>query len=88
MYGLNYQKSGDVIVQGGNIMEVNKSYYPENMKKLQKTKNLGYPERVKLKTRGKKGMYSGFSAKSSLKANPDFNTENLLEKFVEKRNTF
>ena len=60
----------------------------KNMKRIQKTKNLDYPVEVELETRGKEGVYSEFSAKSNLKAKSNFNTENLLEKIVEKRNIF
>ena len=41
---------------------------------------------VELETQGKQGVYSELSAMSKLKAKPKFNTENLLEKIVEKRN--
>src|SRR5699024_8910072 len=41
-----------------------------------------------LETQGKQGVYSELSAMSKLKAKPKFNTENLLEKIVEKRNFF
>ena len=60
----------------------------KNTKRIQKTKNLGYPVEVELETQGKEGVYSGFSAKSNLKAKSNFNTENLLEEIVEKRNIF
>lgn len=59
-----------------------------NMKRIQKTKDLGWPVEVELETRGKQGAYSDLSAKSNLKTKLRFNTENLLEKIVDKRNIF
>ena len=59
-----------------------------NMKRIQKTKDLGWPVEVELETRGKQGAYSDLSAKSNLKIKSGFNTENLLEKIVDKRNIF
>lgn len=38
-----------------------------NMKRIQKTKNLGYPVEVELETQGKEGVYSDLSATSKLK---------------------
>ena len=58
------------------------------MKRIQKTKDLGYPVEVELETGGKQGVYSDLSAKSNLKTKSQFNTENLLEKIVDKRNIF
>jgi len=59
-----------------------------NTKRIQKTKDLDYLVEVELETQGKQGVYSELSAMSKLKAKPKFNTENLLEKIVEKRNFF
>ena len=59
-----------------------------NMKRIQKTKDLGWPVEVELETRGKQGAYSDLSAKSNLKTKSRFNTGNLLEKIVDKRNIF
>lgn len=58
------------------------------MKRIQKTKDLGWPMEVELETQGKQGAYSDLSAMSKLKTKSRFNTENLLEKIVEKRNIF
>lgn len=59
-----------------------------NMKRIQKTKDLDWPVEVKLETGGKQGVYSDLSAMSKLKTKLKLNTENLLEKIVEKRNFF
>ena len=59
-----------------------------NMKRIQKTKDLGWPVEVKLETGDKQGVYSDLSAMSKLKTKSKLNTENLLEKIVEKRNFF
>jgi len=59
-----------------------------NMKRIQKTKDLGWPVEVELETGGKQGAYSDLSAKSNLKAKSSLNTENLLERIVDKRNVF
>ncbi len=59
-----------------------------NMKRIQKTKDLDYFVEVELETQGKQGVYSELSAKSKLKAKSKFNTENLLERIVDKRNFF
>lgn len=58
------------------------------MKRIQKTKGLDYPVEVKLETGGKQGVYSDLSAKSKLKTKSRVNTENLLEKIVDKRNIY
>lgn len=58
------------------------------MKRIQKTKDLGWPVEVELETRGKQGAYSDLSAMSKLKTKSKLNTEVLLEKIVEKRNFF
>lgn len=59
-----------------------------NTKRIQKTKDLGYLVEVELETQGKQGVYSDLSAMSNPKAKSRFNTENLLEKIVDKRNFF
>lgn len=59
-----------------------------NMKRIQKTKDLGYLVEVELETRGKQEVCSDLSAMSNLKAKSEFNTENLLERIVDKRNFF
>lgn len=59
-----------------------------NMKRIQKTKDLGWTVEVKLETQDKQGVYSDLSATSKLKTKSRFNTENLLEKIVDKRNIF
>ncbi len=43
---------------------------------------------VELETQGKQGVYSDLSAMSNLKAKSEFNTGNLLEKIVDRRNFF
>ena len=43
---------------------------------------------VELETQGKQGAYSDLSAMSNLKAKSEFNTENLLERIVDKRNIY
>ena len=58
------------------------------MKRIQKTKDLGWLVEVELETQGKQGVYSDLSAMSNLKAKSKFNTENLLESIVDKRNIF
>lgn len=58
------------------------------MKRIQKTKHLGYPVEVELETQGRQGVYSDLSARSNLKTKSKLNTEKLLEKIVEKRNIF
>ncbi|MGF7056973.1 group II intron reverse transcriptase/maturase [Brassicibacter mesophilus] len=60
------------------------------MKRIQKTKDLDYLVEVELETQGKQGVYSDLSAMSNLKAKSKIkiNTENLLEKIVDKRNFF
>lgn len=59
-----------------------------NMKRIQKTKDLGWPVEVELETGGKQGAYSDLSAMSKLKTKSKMNTENLLGRIVEKRNFF
>ncbi|MDG2845048.1 hypothetical protein P7M70_24105 [Vibrio parahaemolyticus] len=59
-----------------------------NTKRIQKTKDLGYLVEVELETQGKQGVYSDLSAMPNPKAKSRFNTENLLEKIVNKRNLF
>ena len=58
------------------------------MNRIQKTKNLDWIVEVELETQGKQGVYSALSAMSQLKAESEFDTENLLEKIVDKRNFF
>lgn len=58
------------------------------MKRIQKTKHLGYPVEVELETQGRQGVYSDLSARSNLKTKSKLNTEKLLEKIVDKRNIF
>lgn len=58
------------------------------MKRIQKTKDLDWIVEVELETQGKQGVYSDLSAMSKLKAKSEFNTENLLESIVDKRNIF
>lgn len=58
------------------------------MKRTQKTKDLDCLVEVELETQGKQGVYSDLSAMSNLKVKSKFNTENLLEKIVDKRNFF
>lgn len=58
------------------------------MNRIQKTKNLDWLVEVELETQGKQGVYSALSAISKLKAESEFDTENLLEKIVDKRNFF
>ena len=43
---------------------------------------------VELETQDKQGVYSDLSAMSNMKTKSEFNTENLLERIVEKRNIF
>ncbi len=59
-----------------------------DMKRIQKTKDLDWIVEVELETQGKQGVYSDLSAMSKLKAKSEFNTENLLESIVDKRNIF
>lgn len=59
-----------------------------NMKRIQKTKDLDWLVEVELETQGKQGVYSDLSPMSNLKAKSRINTENLLEKIVDKRNFF
>ena len=59
-----------------------------NMKRIQKTKDLGWPVEVELETQGKQGVCSDLSAMSNLKTKSEFNTEYLLERIVDKRNIF
>lgn len=59
-----------------------------NMKRIQKTKYLDCPVEVELETQGKQGVYSDLSVMSNLKTKSEFNTENLLERIVDKRNFF
>ncbi len=54
------------------------------MKRIQKTKDLDWLVEVELETQ----VYSDLSAMSNLKAKSKINTENLLEKIVDKRNFF
>ncbi|MTI70632.1 MAG: group II intron reverse transcriptase/maturase [Firmicutes bacterium] len=56
------------------------------MNKMQKTKDLGYPVEVELEARDKQGVHSDLSAMSNPKTKSNFNTENLLERIVSKRN--
>jgi group II intron reverse transcriptase/maturase len=58
------------------------------MKRIQKTKDLGYPVEVELETQGKQGVYSELPATSKLKTKSKGNTGKLLEEIVEKRNFF
>lgn len=58
------------------------------MNRIQKTKNLDWLVEVELETQDKQGVYSALSAMSQLKAESEFDTENLLEKIVDKRNFF
>ena len=58
------------------------------MKRIQKTKDLDWPVEVELETGDKQEVYSDLSAISNLKTKSNLNTENLLEKIVEKRNFF
>ena len=58
------------------------------MKRIQKTKDLGWPVEVGLETQGKQGAYSDLSAMSNLKTKSKLNTENLLERIVDKRNIY
>ena len=58
------------------------------MKRIQKTKNLDYLVEVELETVGKQGVYSDLSATSNLKTKSKTDTENLLERIVDKRNFF
>lgn len=44
--------------------------------------------KVELETQGKQGAYSDLLAMSNLKAKSEFNTENLLERIVDKRNIY
>jgi len=59
-----------------------------NMKRIQKTKDLDWPVEVELETQDKQEVYSDLSAISNLKTKSNLNTENLLEKILEKRNFF
>lgn len=59
-----------------------------NMNRIQKTKNLDWLVEVELEIQGKQGVYSALSATSQPKAESEFDTENLLEKIVDKRNFF
>jgi group II intron reverse transcriptase/maturase len=58
------------------------------MNRIQKTKNLDWLVEVELEIQGKQGVYSALSATSQPKAESEFDTENLLEKIVDKRNFF
>ncbi len=58
------------------------------MNRVQKTKDLDYLVEVELGIQGKQGVYSDLSAMSNPKVKSRFNTENLLEKIVDKRNFF
>ena len=58
------------------------------MNRIQKTKELDCLVEVELETQGKQGVYSALSAMSQPKSESEFNTENLLEKIVDKRNFF
>lgn len=55
---------------------------------MQKTKDLDYLAEVELETQGKQGVHSDLSAITNLKAKSNFNTENLLERIIDKRNFF
>ena len=59
-----------------------------SMKRIQKTKDLDYLVEVELETQGIQGEYSALSAMPYLKTKSGFNTENLLEQIVDKRNIF
>ena len=59
-----------------------------NTNKIQKTKDLDYLVEVELETQGKQGAYSELQAMSNLKTKSKINTENLLERIVDKRNIF
>ena len=58
------------------------------MKRIQKTINLGWSAEVELETQGKQRAYSDLAAISQLKAKSKSDTENLLEKIVDRRNFF
>lgn len=55
---------------------------------MQKTKDLDCLVEVELETQGTQGVHSDLSAMPTLKAESNSNTENLLEKIVERRNIF
>lgn len=55
---------------------------------MQKTKNLDCLVEVELETQDKQEVHSDLSAMAKLKTKSNFNTENLLEKIVDKRNFF
>ena len=59
-----------------------------NIKRIQKTINLGWSAEVELETQGKQRAYSDLAAMSQLKAKSKSDTENLLEKIVDRRNFF
>lgn len=59
-----------------------------NASRMQKTKDLGCLVEVELETQDKQGVHSDLSAKTNLKAKSNFDTENLLERIVDKRNFF
>ena len=59
-----------------------------NMKRIQKTKDLDWLVEVELEAQGKQGVYSDLSAISNLKTKSKTDTENLLERIVDKRNFF
>lgn len=59
-----------------------------NIKRIQKTNNLGWSAEVELETQGKQRAYSDLAAMSQLKAKSKSDTENLLEKIVDRRNFF
>jgi len=59
-----------------------------NIKRIQKTNNLGWSAEVELETQGKQRAYSDLTAMSQLKAKSKSDTENLLEKIVDRRNFF
>lgn len=55
---------------------------------MQKTKDLDCLVDVELETQDKHGVHSDLSAMTNLKTKSNFDTENLLEKIVNKRNLF
>lgn len=78
-----------IVLEGLNIREVSKiDNLSKHEKKIQKTKDLDWPVEVELETGDKQGVYSDLSAISNLKTKPNLNTENLLERIVDKRNFF
>lgn len=58
------------------------------MNKVQKTSKEDWTVEVELETQGKQGVYSELSAISKQKTESEINTENLLEKIVNRRNLY